>query len=760
MEAILAGGLTNALVATLLAAVCLGVTCLWRNPFVARVLWLAVLLKLITPPLLELPIAWLDAETITDRIPPAVRYRPAPPVLAAVAEAASFGGSSMQTASPPVEPVTRPDVRNQVPGDDVGELPRSQHGLELRPPRAATRTAEVAAGIWLAGTVVMIAIIAFRVARFHRMVARTKPAPNSLQTQAVDLAAQLGLAKVPRVCIADSRLPPLVWSVGRGTAILLPVRLFNRLSPDKAAAVLAHEVVHLRRRDHWVRWIESAVLCAFWWHPIAWLARRKLQAAEERCCDADVLRAFPQFRRPYAEALLETLDFLSNTPPAACLATGFTQRSSVVRRFEMIVQSRPAARPLLSVRGAMLAIVLLVLLASPVASPANPETKKTVAEAEGIPCKVTLNDGTTMEGFIVRLADDRVVIRRRTSRVAGDTDEKAEPIEPPRNVDEPQQRSWDVELDECIRIGLLNRDVVRQLNTRHVRDGGGDELVLLVEKDGQLQLLDVRSGVANLLRDIETAYWELWRSHREFDAIKSGRDAALETWREVHHEAQMGQALESSRREAQSKALYFEFCEELSTITSDLHRAEMQLRHLIGLAHADGRSIRPSSEPKVETSESWSHVHVEALSRRPEILKGLERINALNEALQESRSNGEMARRTTQLTLTRERAILRDLELEVSHQVADAVRDVNRDESIVESRFVLMIAGQEEVKSVVKEYRVGRRTLDLALDALRRRVDAERSYYEALADYASSVSRLHQRKGSLLERHGVSISEP
>jgi hypothetical protein len=71
-----------------------------------------------------------------------------------------------------------------------------------------------------------------------------------------------------------------------------------------------------------------------------------------------------------------------------------------------------------------------------------------------------------------------------------------------------------------------------------------------------------------------------------------------------------------------------------------------------------------------------------------------------------------------------------------------------------------MIAGQEEVKSVVKEYRVGRRTLDLALDALRRRVDAERSYYEALADYASSVSRLRQRKGSLLERHGVSISEP
>ena len=51
-------------------------------------------------------------------------------------------------------------------------------------------------------------------------------------------------------------------------------------------AVLAHELAHLKRRDHWVRRLEAIVLGLYWWYPGAWWARRQLERAEEECCDA------------------------------------------------------------------------------------------------------------------------------------------------------------------------------------------------------------------------------------------------------------------------------------------------------------------------------------------------------------------------------------------------------------------------------------------------------------------------------------------
>ena len=65
METLYRAGLSNAVSATVLALVvaCLG-RILWRRPAVLHCLWLLVLLKLVTPPLYELPIPWIEATSI------------------------------------------------------------------------------------------------------------------------------------------------------------------------------------------------------------------------------------------------------------------------------------------------------------------------------------------------------------------------------------------------------------------------------------------------------------------------------------------------------------------------------------------------------------------------------------------------------------------------------------------------------------------------------------------------------------------------
>jgi hypothetical protein len=98
-----------------------------------------------------------------------------------------------------------------------------------------------------------------------------------------------------------------------------------RLAPEARDTLLAHELAHFLRRDHWVRMLEFIATGLYWWHPAVWLAREGIEAAEEECCDAWVVGGLAASPRRYAEALLATVDFLAELrrpvlPPGACAA--------------------------------------------------------------------------------------------------------------------------------------------------------------------------------------------------------------------------------------------------------------------------------------------------------------------------------------------------------------------------------------------------------------------------------------------------------
>jgi hypothetical protein len=126
--------------------------------------------------------------------------------------------------------------------------------------------------------------------------------------------------------------------------------------------VLAHELAHFRRRDHWVRWFEALVLGIYWWHPVAWIARRQLQRAEEECCDAWVVWVLPDAATVYARTILETVDFLTTDyRPSPVLASGLGPVHYLERRFEMILHTRPSHRVGLVAKCVLLLLALGVL---------------------------------------------------------------------------------------------------------------------------------------------------------------------------------------------------------------------------------------------------------------------------------------------------------------------------------------------------------------------------------------------------------------
>jgi hypothetical protein len=115
--------------------------------------------------------------------------------------------------------------------------------------------------------------------------------------------------------------------------------------------------------------------------------------------------------------------------------------------------------------------------------------------------------------------------------------------------------------------------------------------------------------------------------------------------------------------------------------------------------------------------------------------------------------------RNAQLQLARERSILQDQELELSHELADAIRDVDTNYTLTQTNFNRRVAAEQQVEAVKAAYDAGTVTLDLLLEAQRNRADAEAAYYRSLTDYNKAIMLVHFRKGSLLEYNGVYLAE-
>ena len=169
--------------------------------------------------------------------------------------------------------------------------------------------------LWLLGTASVLGWTLVRTLRFHRSLVRaSEVAPPSVQRTAQEIARNLGLGAVPTVYATPAHVSPMVWWAGGKARILLPSPLLAAMDGVELRCILAHELAHVRRRDHVVRWLEWLACAAFWWNPVAWWARRRLRASEELCCDALAISTIDGEPRMYAGALLRVIDFMSTAP--------------------------------------------------------------------------------------------------------------------------------------------------------------------------------------------------------------------------------------------------------------------------------------------------------------------------------------------------------------------------------------------------------------------------------------------------------------
>ena len=202
--------------------------------------------------------------------------------------------------------------------------------------------------VWLLGSAAFFGWTLLRTMRFQHTLARAaRPAPQ-LQRQAAEISETLGMARVPRIYTTSARLRPLVWWAGGRIRVVIPALFLAELVDTQLRAVLAHELAHVRRRDHLVRVLEWVVCSAYWWNPIVWWARRELRSAEESCCDVLAVSGAKSTRDLYARSLLRAVEVMSGAPvqrtPALASAADIGRDSRLIeKRLRTVLATAPAA---------------------------------------------------------------------------------------------------------------------------------------------------------------------------------------------------------------------------------------------------------------------------------------------------------------------------------------------------------------------------------------------------------------------------------
>ncbi len=381
---------SNAIVCLLLAICVFAFGRFCKRPAFVHFLWVLVVLKLFTPPLLLLPTP--DHSSIESTV------------------GRTVGGSYFQNATglaPLLSPTASPTaVEETLTSKNAPSLLAVQASSIDRPAFSLATITWLLMVIWLIGSLAMLVLRGRQIWQFRAALKRLPSASDATTKMVANLASRLDIQRPPEVLLTRATLPPLVWAIGGRPKIVLPKTLFKTLSPSSQQTIIGHELVHIQRRDHWVRLLELAATTFFWWHPVTWYASRTLRNLEEQCCDSRVIELLKGHERSYANALVSTVEYLSTCRSSTLPfpLTAIESMGSLTRRIKMLKKPKPGRLSLAGAVGTILLMTFPLLLAvagDPSDSGAANEDIQNVAVVKG---RVTDKAGQPLAASVVTVA--------------------------------------------------------------------------------------------------------------------------------------------------------------------------------------------------------------------------------------------------------------------------------------------------------------------------------------------------------------------
>ena len=220
-----------------------------------------------------------------------------------------------------------------------GPAPASATAVERRAEAVAPRgnlfTVELVTAAWVAGTFVFALPVLAGLMQVRLL--RRRGLPWRAGQPLVDaLAGDAGLRRRIDVLLHEGIVAPATCGVRRA-AILFPIDADSWSDGDRLQAAV-HEIEHVRRADYVVSACARLICAVYWFHPLAWIAWRRLVLEAERACDDAVLRRAEA--SAYADQLVAIAGRLAMNPRHPLLA--MASRSDLVQRVSAVLDARQA----------------------------------------------------------------------------------------------------------------------------------------------------------------------------------------------------------------------------------------------------------------------------------------------------------------------------------------------------------------------------------------------------------------------------------
>jgi beta-lactamase regulating signal transducer with metallopeptidase domain/type II secretory pathway component GspD/PulD (secretin) len=311
--------------------------------FVRYAFWLVVLVKLCVPPTLALPTS------------PAWWLHKTPQPIAAKPDAVHY--SVTYDNAPPLE------------------IPQTPSPVFVPPKPAMT----LAAWLLVFSASISLVLLLWLLVRWRQITRQVCFAATSERLTALADEAQkiTGMKLKVQVKLTTNSISPAVCGLFR-PAILIPQSLADNFSDEQLRAVLLHELIHLRRRDMWVNFLQALLQIFYWWHPLAWLANACIRRVREEAVDDAVMLALRDEAESYASTLLEVAKLALNRPLASLGLVGIMEsRHALRQRIERLVDFRPPRKAGLTLVS-LLGIFAFTAIAVPMGEGPSPAEKQTL----------------------------------------------------------------------------------------------------------------------------------------------------------------------------------------------------------------------------------------------------------------------------------------------------------------------------------------------------------------------------------------------
>ena len=215
--------------------------------------------------------------------------------------------------------------------------------------------------VWLIGVVVMLVIGIGKGIKFRHSLEgalEEKVLKENLNNTIYLLQNNIKiLHRNYKIYLSDNVDSPFVMGL-----FVPKIYLPSNVSEEERTYLLLHEQYHIRRGDHWVKWLYFLALCLHWFNPFVWLAFSLAGKDMEMSCDEAVIKKLGEESRTEYAQLLLNFSVGKHSFVGTPLAFG---EGDVKSRIKNLLSLKKQKVWMISIVGFLLVLFIILFLLSP-----------------------------------------------------------------------------------------------------------------------------------------------------------------------------------------------------------------------------------------------------------------------------------------------------------------------------------------------------------------------------------------------------------